>query len=169
MWRACHHDPFGSFPGDVSRGAAAAAKVRAEQRGRVAAEQAARRMIEGLSALTLATHDMGQAVQFYRTLGFELLYGGEDTSFTSFRVGGNYLNLVAAPAGRQWLWWGRAIFYVADVDAFHARLLAAGIAPQMPPRDAPWGERFFHVTDPDGHELSFARPLAPRDGGQFSP
>jgi hypothetical protein len=21
------------------------------------------------------------------------------------------------------------------------------------------GERFFHITDPDGHELSFARPL----------
>ena len=21
------------------------------------------------------------------------------------------------------------------------------------------GERFFHLTDPDGHELSFARPL----------
>jgi uncharacterized glyoxalase superfamily protein PhnB len=28
------------------------------------------------------------------------------------------------------------------------------------PADAPWGERYFHVRDPDGHELSFARPLA---------
>jgi hypothetical protein len=27
------------------------------------------------------------------------------------------------------------------------------------PRDAEWGERFFHLTDPDGHELSFAWPL----------
>jgi len=27
------------------------------------------------------------------------------------------------------------------------------------PRDAAWGERFFHLTDPDGHELSFAWPL----------
>ena len=27
------------------------------------------------------------------------------------------------------------------------------------PRDAEWGERFFHLIDPDGHELSFARPL----------
>jgi uncharacterized glyoxalase superfamily protein PhnB len=26
------------------------------------------------------------------------------------------------------------------------------------PRDAPWGERYFHMRDPDGHELSFARP-----------
>ncbi len=26
-------------------------------------------------------------------------------------------------------------------------------------RDAEWGERFFHLTDPDGNELSFAWPL----------
>jgi uncharacterized glyoxalase superfamily protein PhnB len=30
---------------------------------------------------------------------------------------------------------------------------------EAPPRDAEWGERFFHVTDPDGHEVSFAWPL----------
>jgi hypothetical protein len=31
--------------------------------------------------------------------------------------------------------------------------------PTTAPRDAEWGERFFHLMDPDGHELSFARPL----------
>jgi hypothetical protein len=31
--------------------------------------------------------------------------------------------------------------------------------PDTAPRDAEWGERFFHLTDPDGHELSFAWPL----------
>ena len=36
---------------------------------------------------------------------------------------------------------------------------AAGLRPEVEPRDAPWGERYFHLTDPDGHELSFARPL----------
>jgi uncharacterized glyoxalase superfamily protein PhnB len=51
------------------------------------------------------------------------------------------------------------IFYERDVDALHARLVAAGYRPEAPPRDAPWGERFFHLTDPDGHELSFAWPL----------
>jgi len=30
------------------------------------------------------------------------------------------------------------------------------------PDDAPWGERYFHIRDPDGHELSFARPLPAR-------
>jgi len=26
-------------------------------------------------------------------------------------------------------------------------------------RDAERGERYFHLLDPDGHELSFAKPL----------
>ena len=38
-------------------------------------------------------------------------------------------------------------------------MIAAGYPPDTAPRDAEWGERFFHVTDPDGHELSFAKPL----------
>jgi uncharacterized glyoxalase superfamily protein PhnB len=45
------------------------------------------------------------------------------------------------------------------VDALYAHVLALGLEPQAPPRDAEWGERYFHLTDPDGHELSFARPL----------
>ncbi|MBN9560960.1 MAG: VOC family protein [Alphaproteobacteria bacterium] len=122
-------------------------------------------MIDSISAVTLGTHDMARAVRFYRALGFELLYGGEDASFTSFRAGTGYLNLTAQPAERQWSWWGRAIFYDTDVDALHARALAAGYQPSTTPRDAPWGERYFHITDPDGHELSFAWPL---DGGMKS-
>ena len=114
-------------------------------------------MITALSAVTLATRDMKAAVRFYRLCGFEMLYGGEGASFTSFRAGGSYLNLTAEPA--EIAWWGRAIFYDDDVDGLYGRLLAAGEKPQAPPRDAPWGERFFHVADPDGHEISFAWPL----------
>ena len=71
------------------------------------------------------------------------------------------LNLIAQPPERCWSWWGRVIFYVSDVDALHQRALAAGYRPTTSPRDAEWGERFFHLDDPDGHELSFARPLRP--------
>ena len=42
----------------------------------------------------------------------------------------------------------------------HARAVAAGYVPEAEPADAPWGERYFHLLDPDGHELSFARPLS---------
>ena len=117
--------------------------------------------IESISAVTLATHDMARAVQFYGVLGFPLLYGGASAAFTSFRVGRSYLNLILQPPDRAWAWWGRAIFYVADVDAFYQRAVAVGLRPDTRPRDAEWGERYFHITDPDGHELSFARPLGP--------
>ena len=124
---------------------------------RAAPDRAAK--IEAISAVTLATHDMARAVRFYRALGFALRYGGEEVSFTSFAVGSGYLNLVAAPPDRRWSWWGRVIFWVADVDALYARAVRLGLQPAAPPRNAEWGERYFHLTDPDGHELSFARPL----------
>jgi catechol 2,3-dioxygenase-like lactoylglutathione lyase family enzyme len=117
-------------------------------------------IIEAISAVTLATHDMVRAVRFYRSLGFAIAHGGESQPFTSFRVGLGYLNLILQPAQRRWSWWGRVIFYVADVDALYEQAIAAGHRPAEKPRDAEWGERFFHLTDPDGHELSFARPLA---------
>jgi uncharacterized glyoxalase superfamily protein PhnB len=54
--------------------------------------------------------------------------------------------------------WGRLIFHVTDVDALWNHLKDRGFDPEAP-RDASWGERYFHLPDPDGHELSFARPL----------
>lgn len=116
--------------------------------------------LEGISAVTLATHDMARAVQFYRSLGFVLRYGGESAPFTSFSAGQSYLNLIAQPAERQWSWWGRVIFYVTDVDTLYQRVIGLGVRPETTPCDAPWGERFFHLADPDGHEISFAKPLA---------
>jgi hypothetical protein len=74
-------------------------------------------MIQSVSAVTLATHNMSRAVAFYRMLGFEIVHGGDDAS-----------------------------------------VIAADYRPDTAPRDAKWGERFFHLTDPDGHELSFAWP-----------
>jgi catechol 2,3-dioxygenase-like lactoylglutathione lyase family enzyme len=116
-------------------------------------------MLEKISAVTLATADMARAVDFYRRLGFEVLHGGPDGDFTSFRVGDGYLNLALRPGYAAGSPWGRIIFYVTDVDAVHAAAIDAGLRPDTAPRDAEWHERYFHIFDPDGHELSFARPL----------
>ena len=45
---------------------------------------------------------------------------------------------------------------MASAAAFYE---AIGFARLHGGPDAPWGERYFHVRDPDGHELSFARLL----------
>ena len=125
------------------------------ERGTVVAVSA----IETISAVTLATHDMARAVRFYRALGFTVHHGGEVAAFTSLAAGSGSLNLIAQAAERAWSWWGRVIFHVADVDAFHRHAAGQGLKPDFAPRDAEWGERYFHITDPDGHQLSFARPL----------
>ena len=116
-------------------------------------------LVRSISAVTLATHDMARAVRFYQALGFPLLYGGKESSFTSMSVGASYLNITAEAPERQWSWWGRIIFHVANVDAVYRLASAQGLNPDFAPRDAPWGERYFHISDPDGHELSFAKPL----------
>lgn len=114
--------------------------------------------VESISAVTLVVSAMPVSVRFYEALGFRRLYGGPDADFTSFSVGTGYLNLQAGAGGAApHRGWGRIVFWVDDVDVMHGRVLAAGAAPSTEPADAPWGERYFHVDDPDGHELSFAR------------
>ncbi|MFA9459933.1 VOC family protein [Thiohalorhabdus sp. Cl-TMA] len=114
--------------------------------------------ITALSAVTVGVSSMARSVAFYRGLGFVMRYGGETESFTSFHAGAGYLNLAHYPE-RSAHWWGRIIFYVDDVDRQYRRALDQGIDPEFPPEDAPWGERYFHIIDPDGHEISFAKPL----------
>lgn len=118
--------------------------------------------VECISAITLTTADMARSVAFYESLGLRRCAGGEDGVFTSLRAGTGYLNLQLAdvpplaPGA-----WGRVVLWIDDVDRMHRRCLDAGFTPLTSPADAPWGERYFHIRDPNGHELSFARPLRP--------
>ena len=113
--------------------------------------------VERISAVTFAVRDMHDTVAFYEKLGFSLVFGGPAHEFSTLRSGDAYVNLALRPDydGR---WWGRTIFRVVSADAQHAAAVAAGLSAD-PPLDAPWGERYFHITDPDGHELSFAELL----------
>jgi catechol 2,3-dioxygenase-like lactoylglutathione lyase family enzyme len=113
--------------------------------------------LERISAVTVFTRDMARAVAFYEALGFRMRYGGTDARFTSFHVGGGYLNLMAGEPPESP--WGRIIIHVTNVDAIYRYALDSGLTPGGKPEDAPWGERYFHIRDPDGNELSFARPL----------
>jgi catechol 2,3-dioxygenase-like lactoylglutathione lyase family enzyme len=117
-------------------------------------------VIRHISAVTFAVRDMARSIEFYEKLGFELLYGGDDAGFSSLKAGEAFVNLVSSSEYEHRLW-GRVIFRVDSVDAQYRLLRKQGLEP-LAPRDASWGERFFHITDPDGHELSFAEPLGER-------
>src|SRR5438309_8586121 len=116
--------------------------------------------IEKLSAVTFRVANMTESVRFYRdVLGMKLLYGGEGTNFSSLRSENPQSAILNLEQGKPMTRWGRLIFHVTDVDALWTHLKERGFNPETP-RDASWGERFFHMPDPDGHELSFARPLS---------
>jgi len=116
-------------------------------------------MVETISAITFRTANMKASVRFYRdVLGMELFYGGEQDTFSSLRPKDRQSAILNLEQGDAVTRWGRLIFHVADVDAPWAYLLEKGFHPERP-RDASWGERYFHMPDPDGHELSFARPI----------
>jgi len=115
--------------------------------------------LERISAVTLRVTNMTKSVRFYRdVLGMELLYGGEDAGFSSLRARDEQSAILNLEQGDTVTRWGRLIFYVTDVDAQWTHLNERGFDPGIP-QDAAWGERYFHMLDPDGHELSFARPL----------
>ena len=115
--------------------------------------------IENVSAITLKVAHMEDSVSFYQgVLGLEVIYGGAKTAFTSLRIPDAEFPFINLQLGRSMRDWGRIIFHVSDVDAFCEHLQQKGFNPESP-QNACWGERYFHVHDPDGHELSFARPL----------
>ncbi len=59
---------------------------------------------------------------------------------------------------------GRIIFHTDDVDKLYHQLkydihMSRSTTFENEPTDAPWGERFFHIRDPDDYQLSFAQPI----------
>jgi len=115
--------------------------------------------IETISAITLKVVCMETAVEFYRdVLGMKILYGGPGAAFSSLQMHGKEYPILNLETGRPETNWGRMIFQVADVDSSWRHFKEKGFEPERP-QDASWGERYFHMRDPDGHELSFARRL----------
>ena len=120
-----------------------------------------------ISAVTLPVSDMKKSVEFYSKIpNFKMVYGGPDSQFTSFlidNVAKSYLNLKLNETHLPNF--GRIIFYVDDVDGLFTYMqndeTISGLGKlESKPQDAVWGERFFHVLDPDRNKLSFATPIS---------
>lgn len=113
-----------------------------------------------INAITLTTDEMADSVRFWMVLGLEVTFGGPDDPFTSLRLDQNFVNLMVHEGERP-NFWGRVVFHVPDPDSLWEAFDAAGYVSLTVPADAPWGERYFHIVDPGGHEISFARLLSP--------
>ena len=131
-----------------------------------------------ISAVTLSVKNMEKSCKFYSIIpGFKVAYGGSSSdSFTTFEIGEGstykmYLNLEVKRNidstirhNSDKMDFGRIIFYSVDVDELYSRLtndasISELVSFENEPMNASWGERFFHMRDPDGYQLSFAMPI----------
>ena len=130
-----------------------------------------------ISAVTLKVKDVRESCKFYSKLpGFTLVYREATDRFASFEVGKGtkmHLNLQSAgeiskviPADPDSVRkdFGRIIFHTDDVDGLYRFMrndssISQAVLFETEPADAAWGERFFHLREPDGYQLSFAQPI----------
>ena len=130
-----------------------------------------------LSAVTLIISNMERSCRFYSNIpGFKLIYGGgSEDSFTTYQIGKykniTYLNLELKNLPNYDIGpvnnnnnFVRIIFYTDDVDRLYSyfktdKSISSLILLENEPIDASWNERYFHIREPDGFQLSFAQPL----------
>ena len=137
--------------------------------------------VYAISAVTLFIENMERSCNFYSSIpGFKLVYGGSFTdSFTTYEVGSTesknipktFLNLeLSSPIGTdskiddRRKHFGRIIFHTEDVDKLYSYLknnqdLSKAILFEDEPRDAPWGERYFHIREPDGYQTIVCKAI----------
>jgi catechol 2,3-dioxygenase-like lactoylglutathione lyase family enzyme len=138
-----------------------------------------------ISAVTLIIDNMERSCRFYSQIpGFKLVYGGSsDDRFTTFEIGEENvtkmcLNLELSITNnnrehhhttyddrKQRQYFGRIIFHTENVDRLYSYFknndyISNLISFENEPTNAAWGERYFHIREPDGYQLSFAQPIA---------
>ncbi|WP_460523179.1 VOC family protein [Flindersiella endophytica] len=117
--------------------------------------------------------DVPRSIEFYRRLGLAVPEppAGPDPHVDVQLPGGSRLSFDAeqtiidmhpewdppASAGRVSLAFG--LKSPADVDALFERLTQAGHPGALKPYDAPWGQRYATVLDPDGNMVDLSADL----------
>jgi hypothetical protein len=119
----------------------------------------------------LAARDVTESVEFYKCLGFAVVF--QDTpvnpKYVAVKRDGVELHIQWADK-EQWAFpIDRPVFrfVVSDVDAIYAEFVKSSgvrsevghVSPWAVPKDTPWGTREFHLRDPSQNGLQFYRPL----------
>jgi catechol 2,3-dioxygenase-like lactoylglutathione lyase family enzyme len=126
-----------------------------------------------LDAIGIVASDMARSLSFYRALGLPVPDGAEGQPHVEVPLGGGmrlmfdteetvrsfHPDWKAVPgAGRIGL--AASLPDAAAVDAVYAELTAAGHHGELEPFDAPWGQRYASMLDPDGNSVDLYAPLA---------
>jgi len=125
-----------------------------------------------LDMIGIVAKDLGASLAFYRLLGLDIAAGVENEPHVEFTLP-NGLRLAwdpvstitsfdeswTAPSGSSRVALAFLCDSPAEVDAVHARLVAAGHRSHVDPWDAFWGQRYATVLDPDGNGIDLFAQL----------
>lgn len=120
----------------------------------------------------LVVQDLAASLAFYRRLGLDLPADADDaphveaTLPSGLRIAFDPVSTITtfdptweAPSGSPRVALAFAVDAAEDVDALHDELVAAGHPSHIAPFDAPWGQRYATVHDPDGNAVDLFAPL----------
>ncbi|MGZ6777733.1 MAG: VOC family protein [Mycobacterium sp.] len=122
------------------------------------------------TVVEIATRDMQRALGFYRLLGLDIpepegphvevdLPGGNRLAFDDEEIIAGMHPGWTPPSQQGRVALAFEVSDPADVDALFERLTGAGHSGALTPFDAPWGQRYATVTDPDGTSVDLFCPL----------
>ncbi|WP_353945426.1 VOC family protein [Streptomyces sp. HUAS MG91] len=111
-----------------------------------------------MDAIGVATGDLAASLAFYRLLGLAFPEGAERQPHVETELAGGIRLMFdpdesAADAGRGRIALAFHCGDAAGVDAAYDRVTGAGHHGESKPFDAPWGQRYAVVRDPDGNQI----------------
>jgi len=116
-----------------------------------------------LDAIGIIAADLDASLAFYRGLGLDFETFGEGhfeaTMASGFRVMIDSVATIESFSSYEPATGGRNVALAfacespAEVDAAFALATSGGAAVKEPPFDAPWGQRYATVIDPDGNPV----------------
>ena len=123
------------------------------------------------TVIEIVAGDLHRALDFYRLLGLEVpdpdgphvevaLPGGNRLAFDTEEVMAGMHPGWTPPTGPGRLALAFGLAAPAEVDELYERLTGAGHPGTLKPFDAPWGQRYATVEDPDGTSVDLFAALA---------
>jgi uncharacterized glyoxalase superfamily protein PhnB len=129
-------------------------------------------MTPRVDAFGVVVADLAASRAFYRRLGIEIpedpeqighvettLPGGLRLMFDTVDMVRTFNPSWQPPTGGHRIAVAFACADAAEVDSLHDELVAAGAPSEVSPFDAPWGQRYATVHDPDGNPVDLFADL----------
>lgn len=158
-------------------------KLQAQLRAEHSEHETSKTMSEAPSALSfnfigIVTNNLSASLAFYRLLGLDIAEGQDDEAHVEHKLAGGMviawdpLSTIHSfdPEFQLPQGVGRVSFACqaetpADVDRAYRRITEAGYEGRTAPWDAPWGQRYATVLDPDGNAVDLYAALGSVSNG----